>query len=46
MSWALRGLTFASVKGAGHMVPRDQRKSAYVLVNSFLEGNPLPYKSE
>jgi serine carboxypeptidase-like clade 2 len=38
MVWGLRGLTFASVKGAGHMVPKDQKKSSFVLVSSFLEG--------
>ena len=26
MTWKLRGLTFASVKGAGHMVPKDKPK--------------------
>jgi hypothetical protein len=44
MTWKLRGLTFASVKGAGHMVPKDQKKASYVLVNSFLSGNSLPYQ--
>lgn len=42
MIWGLRGLTFASVKGAGHMVPKDQKQSSFVLVNSFLEGTLLP----
>ncbi len=46
MTWSLRGLTFASVKAAGHMVPRDQQQASYVLVNSFLEGKRLPYKEE
>jgi len=44
MVWSLRGLTFASVKGAGHMVPKDQKKSAFVLVNSFLNGVELPFQ--
>ena len=26
MTWELKGLTFASIKGAGHEVPRDKRK--------------------
>lgn len=26
MTWELRGLTFASIKGAGHEVPRDKRR--------------------
>lgn len=34
----MKGLTFASVKGAGHEVPRDKREAAFVLVNSFLSG--------
>ena len=33
MTWSLRGLTFASVRGAGHMVPKDQKQSSFVLVN-------------
>lgn len=45
MVWTLKGLTFASVKGAGHMVPKDKRKQAFVLVDSFLNGVSLPEKS-
>jgi carboxypeptidase C (cathepsin A) len=26
MVWQLKDLTFASIKGAGHMVPKDKRK--------------------
>lgn len=26
MTWKLRGFTFASVRGAGHLVPKDKRK--------------------
>lgn len=26
MTWRLKDLTFVSVKGAGHMVPKDKRK--------------------
>jgi serine carboxypeptidase-like clade II len=43
MVWKLRGFTFASVKGAGHMVPHDKRKEAYTLLTSFLAGTDLPY---
>lgn len=46
MTWTLRGLTFASVRGAGHMVPKDQKQSSFVLVNSFMEGVLLPFKEE
>lgn len=42
MVWKLKGLTFASVKGAGHMVPKDKGKEAYVLFDSFLQGIDLP----
>lgn len=38
MVWGLRNLTFASVKGAGHMAPKDQRASSFVLIDSFLNG--------
>lgn len=34
--WNLDGLDFASVHGAGHMVPQDQRLRAHYLVSSFL----------
>lgn len=36
------GLTFATVRGAGHEVPLFQPKRAYVLFKSFLEGKQLP----
>lgn len=32
------GLTLVTVKGAGHMVPQDQRESSYVMVSAFLNG--------
>ena len=32
------GLVFATVKGAGHMVPQDQSESAFVLVSAFING--------
>ena len=44
MVWKLKGLTFASVKGAGHMVPRNKREAAYVLIDSFLYSEGLPEK--
>jgi carboxypeptidase C (cathepsin A) len=40
--WKLRGLTFASVKGAGHMMPKDKRKEAATLLDCFLNGKDLP----
>lgn len=45
MVWKLKGLTFASVKGAGHMVPKDKPKEAYVLFNAFINNQDLPYNS-
>jgi carboxypeptidase C (cathepsin A) len=32
------GLTFLSIKDAGHMVPMDQPEAAQVLLNTFLQG--------
>lgn len=39
----LSGLTFVSVRDAGHMVPQFQPKSAYVMFDAFVHNNPLPY---
>ncbi|KAM7267632.1 hypothetical protein ACFE04_009798 [Oxalis oulophora] len=36
------GLTFATVRGAGHEVPLFKPRAAYQLVKSFLKGQPLP----
>ncbi|XP_057428613.1 serine carboxypeptidase 24 [Lotus japonicus] len=36
------GLTFATVRGAGHEVPLFQPKRAYILFRSFLAGKELP----
>ncbi|OAY69363.1 Serine carboxypeptidase 24 [Ananas comosus] len=36
------GLTFASVRGAGHEVPLFQPRRAFELFQSFLAGEPLP----
>lgn len=32
-------LTFATVHGAGHMVPQDKREQAYYLIFNWLKGN-------
>lgn len=36
------GLTFATVRGAGHMVPTHQPGRALSLVSHFLSGTPPP----
>ncbi|KAK7329920.1 hypothetical protein VNO77_24102 [Canavalia gladiata] len=36
------GVTFATVRGAGHEVPLFQPKRAYILFKSFLSGSELP----
>ncbi|KAL4203586.1 hypothetical protein AMTRI_Chr01g104670 [Amborella trichopoda] len=36
------GLTFATVRGAGHEVPSYQPARSLTLVNAFLKGKPLP----
>lgn len=35
------GLRFATVKGAGHMVPKDRPRHALDLFKAFLEGTPI-----
>lgn len=40
-----KGMTYATVKGAGHMVPQWKRQEAYVMISSFIGGQPLPYKT-
>ncbi|KAG6551787.1 hypothetical protein Mapa_006604 [Marchantia paleacea] len=37
-------LTYATVRGAGHLVPRTQGPRALQLFTSYLEGSPLPSK--
>ncbi|KAK4768594.1 hypothetical protein SAY87_003735 [Trapa incisa] len=37
-----QGLTFATVRGAGHEVPLFKPRAALQLFNSFLRGDPLP----
>jgi serine carboxypeptidase-like clade 2 len=44
MVWALRNLTFVTIRGAGHMVPRDKPREATALLEGFLTGNRLPDK--
>lgn len=42
--WTVRykkGLTFASVRGAGHMVPYTQPERAFYLFSQFVHGKPL-----
>lgn len=36
------GLTFATVRGAGHEVPLFQPERALTLISAFLAGQPLP----
>ena len=36
------GLTFVSVRGAGHEVPLHRPKQALTLAKSFLSGSPMP----
>lgn len=36
------GVTFASVRGAGHEVPLIQPRRAFMLFKSFLADKPLP----
>jgi hypothetical protein len=46
MTWELKGLTFVTVHGAGHMVPQDQREAALVMLNSFLAGDSMPKRND
>ncbi|XP_051141390.1 serine carboxypeptidase-like 25 [Andrographis paniculata] len=39
------GLTFATVRGAGHEVPMFKPRAAFQLFTSFLKGRPLPRSS-
>jgi serine carboxypeptidase-like clade 2 len=45
MVWKLRGFTFVSVKGAGHMVPSDKPKQAQIMFDAFINNRDLPYKA-
>jgi serine carboxypeptidase-like clade 2 len=40
--WKLNGLTFVSIKDAGHMVPTDKRPEALALFSAFLKDAQLP----
>lgn len=44
MVWQLKNLTFVSVKGAGHLVPKDKPREAETLLSAFLNGVALPEK--
>ena len=46
MVWALKGLTFVSIRGAGHMAPRDKPQEAYLMLDAFLAGKQMPKKSK
>eukprot|EP01018_Ginkgo_biloba_P013658 Gb_00678 [translate_table: standard] len=37
-----KGLTFVTVRGAGHEVPLHQPRKAFILFKSFLESKPMP----
>ncbi|XP_020083134.1 serine carboxypeptidase II-2-like [Ananas comosus] len=43
---AYKGLTFVTVRGAGHEVPLHRPKQALVLFKSFLSGSPMPSPSQ
>lgn len=36
------GVTFVTVKGAGHLVPLNKPSQALFLIRSFLTAQPLP----
>lgn len=36
------GLTYVTVRGAGHLVPLNKPKEALSLIHSFLAGDRLP----
>jgi len=36
------GLTFVTVRGAGHAVPQHRPAQALVLFQHFLQGEPMP----
>lgn len=42
MVWELEGLTFASVRGAGHMVPGDNPEEAFTMIDHFLNDVEFP----
>ncbi|XP_057852771.1 serine carboxypeptidase II-2 isoform X2 [Cryptomeria japonica] len=40
------GLTFVTIRGAGHEVPLHKPRKAFILFKSFLEGKPMPASPE
>jgi len=40
------GLTFVTIRGAGHEVPLHKPGKAFILFKSFLEGKPMPVSTE
>ncbi|CAD8186613.1 unnamed protein product [Paramecium pentaurelia] len=40
--WEIDGLTFVSVRNAGHMVPMDQPEAASIMASHFIFEMPLP----
>lgn len=45
-SQVYKGLTFVTVRGAGHEVPLHRPKQALVLFKAFLSGSPMPTLTE
>lgn len=41
-----KGLTFITIRGAGHLVPLNKPSEALALITSFLTGKPLPKQRE
>lgn len=37
-----QGLTVATVRGAGHLVPLNKPRESLLIINSYLSGLPLP----
>ncbi|XP_058068534.1 serine carboxypeptidase II-2-like [Magnolia sinica] len=40
------GLTYVTVRGAGHQVPRDKPEMALIIIKAFLSGSPMPTLSK
>lgn len=43
--WELEGLTFVAVKGAGFKAAQDQPVAMSEVLEGFLKGTTLPYRS-
>lgn len=43
--WELEGITFVSVKGAGFKASQDKPIEMEEVINGFLDGTTLPYKT-